>query len=353
MIRYGIVGAGDIVLREHLPVLARERDVRVVAIADPLPDRAERVRAIVGHDVAAYAHHAALLQRDDLDAVLVATPNDSHAAIGLDVLASGRHLFLEKPMATTPADALRLVRAAEESGLVVQVGYVFRYSHLFRRMAALVHEGAIGAPRLAWCHEQRRALPAEWRYSRARTGGVFPEKSCHHFDLFNWFLGAPAVRAAAFGGTARLGPGAPVHDILGNRFTAPPETDIPDHAVVSLDHGSARSTLQLAFFAPFRHRLEVGVHGEEGLLVAHEDARELVLHREGREPERAVVRHPEGIDEPVHHGSVQQHREFLAAVRGEAPVWCDARMGLEGLWPAFMAETALAEGRIVHRAELS
>lgn len=95
------------------------------------------------------------------------------------------------------------------------------------------------------------------------------------------------------------------------------------------------------------------MHGEAGMIVAHEGARELVLYREGYDPERTIVRHPDGIEEPVHHGSVQQHREFLAAVRGEAPPWCDARMGLEGLWPAFMAESALAEGRIVRREELS
>ena len=315
-------------------------------MTDLLPEQQPLAEEVLGHPVDFHAEVDEVLARADLDAVLIATPNDSHARFAVAALRAGKHVFLEKPMATTRREAEDLVNVQAETGLALQVGYVFRYSHLFRQMKAMIEGGAIGTPRLAYCHEFRRPLPAAWRYSTERTGGVFVEKNCHHFDLFNWFLGVRVVAASAFGAQALIKNGATVTDIIGKRWRVD-ETDIPDNATVGLelDHG-AQATLSISFTAPFRHRLEVGVFGDGGLLIAHEDRKILELQTED-EVQTFEVTHPEGVEEPVHHGSVEQHQAFMRAVRGEEEVYCDAQMGLEGLLPAFMAQEALERGEVV------
>jgi predicted dehydrogenase len=124
-VRLGVVGAGLIAQLAHLPAL-RELDDRftVAALAEPDP----RVREIAArrHGIpAAYADHAALLERERLDAVLVCSPNGTHARVVLDALAAGLHVLVEKPLCLDPADAREIVARAR--GRVVQVGYMKRF----------------------------------------------------------------------------------------------------------------------------------------------------------------------------------------------------------------------------------
>ena len=351
-IRYGVIGAGHIAEAEHLPVLASLDDAEVVAMVDPDPRRRSIVERIVGRGVRVHHDVAELLAADDIDAVLVLPPNDLHAPIAIAALEAGKHVFLEKPMGTTPAEATSVLNAQKRTGLAVQVGYVFRYSYLFREAKRLIDAGSIGTPWVAWCNEFRRPMPQQWRYSLARSGGAFVEKNCHHFDLFNWMFGQEALRAAALGGRAKLVDGASTTDILGNPLTlAAPE--IPDNAVVTLEfQGGAKASLIITFFAPFRHRLEFGVFGDGGLLIVHEDRSEIEIQDARGTIETRAIHHPSGLDEPVHHGSVEQHRSFIRAVRGEEPVYCDLEMGLAGLVPAFMAERAMTRGIVVSRDDV-
>lgn len=351
-VRYLVVGLGYLSLKEHLVILRDLEGADVVALCDTDPSRFPLAEEVLGREADKGSDGLAMIRRDDVDAVLIATPNHLHTELALAALEAKKAVFLEKPMAVDYGQALAIAEAAEAGGVPLQVGYVLRYAHLFARMRELLEEGAVGTPRVAWCHELRRALPPGWRYSRASSGGIFVEKSCHHLDLLQWFLGQRFVRAHAMGGQAVLRRGVPTEDIRGERFVV--GGDIPDHAVLSLEgERGAHATLTVSFFAPFKHRLEIGVHGEGGLLVAHEDASELHLTRAAGDVEVIRVTHPEGIDEPMHKGSLEQHRRFLAAVRGEAPVVADGWLGLEGLIPAFMAERSLDEGRPVSREEIT
>lgn len=126
VVRLGIVGCGLITQLAHLPALAALGDrFAVVAVADP----SARARAAVARQAGAqaYAWHEALLDEAALDAVLVASPNGTHARAVLDALAAGLHVLVEKPLCLTAADAERIVALAAARGRVVQVGYMKRY----------------------------------------------------------------------------------------------------------------------------------------------------------------------------------------------------------------------------------
>lgn len=135
VVRVGVVGAGLVASAVHLPLLAELPGFELVAVADPSPTARETAarRHGIPH---AFADHRALLARPDLDAVLVSSPNGTHARVVLDALASGRHVLVEKPLCLDPADAERIVAAADAAGRVVQVGCMKRYDPAYEALLA-------------------------------------------------------------------------------------------------------------------------------------------------------------------------------------------------------------------------
>jgi predicted dehydrogenase len=133
-INVGVIGCGLIAQAVHLPNLARMPDrFRIAAVADPRPD----VRAVMAErhpGATAYASGAELIAAGELDTVIICTPPADHADTACAALAAGFHVFCEKPLTITLADADRVIAAGKASGRVVQVGYMKRHDPAYRRM---------------------------------------------------------------------------------------------------------------------------------------------------------------------------------------------------------------------------
>jgi predicted dehydrogenase len=134
-LRIGVIGGGLVAQAVHLPYLAELADrFRIVALAEP----SRRVREALGarygirHVV---ADHRTAIDAAELDAVLVCSPNGSHANVVLDALDAGLHVLVEKPLCLDPADVGRIVAARDARGLVVQVGYMKRFDPAFEALA--------------------------------------------------------------------------------------------------------------------------------------------------------------------------------------------------------------------------
>jgi predicted dehydrogenase len=133
VLRVGVVGAGLIAQVVHLPALRALSDRFALAgVADPSP----RARSGLGarYGVPAVADHRALLELPGLDAVVVCSPNGTHAAVTLDALDAGLHVLVEKPLCLTLADADRITARAREHGRVVQVGYMKRFEPAYESL---------------------------------------------------------------------------------------------------------------------------------------------------------------------------------------------------------------------------
>ena len=132
--RLGVVGGGLIAQIAHLPALtALSRQFDVVALADP----SERVRDVLArrYGIArTFATHEELIDRAGLDAVLVASPNGTHARVTLDALEAGLHVLVEKPLCLAADDAAAIVADAERRRLVVQVGYMKRFDGAYEAL---------------------------------------------------------------------------------------------------------------------------------------------------------------------------------------------------------------------------
>jgi predicted dehydrogenase len=140
-----IIGCGGITLQNHLPGLALCPQTRVVALCDSDPAVLQRASQQSGV-AACYNDYKEVMKRDDVNAVIIATPNVLHAPIALAAIATGKHVLCEKPIAMNFAEALQMFRAAEAAGVRHMTAFTYRFVPAFRYLAHLVKSGAIGQP---------------------------------------------------------------------------------------------------------------------------------------------------------------------------------------------------------------
>jgi predicted dehydrogenase len=145
VVHVGLLGAGAWAQGAHLPGYARDPRCKVVAIADPVREKAEAFAREFGIPHV-YDSHEALLAHHGLDAVDVCTPSATHFALSWAALEAGKHVLCEKPVAYDYAETRRAAALAAAKGLKTKLGFTFRYSPGMRYMKALIDEGFIGEP---------------------------------------------------------------------------------------------------------------------------------------------------------------------------------------------------------------
>ncbi len=188
----GFGGWGSI----HAQALSHLTDHSLKAIACRSEETGAKVREAYP-DVAVFTDYRKVLAMPEIEAVHVVVPSYLHVEIAMAALAAGKHVVLEKPMATTLADADRLVDAAGKSDRVVTVVHELRVSEQWSTIRKVIKEGRIGTPRYALLNLFRfpyRAGAENWRYSPDRVGSWVLEEPIHFIDLLLWYfqeLGTP------------------------------------------------------------------------------------------------------------------------------------------------------------------
>jgi len=253
----GIIGCGG----RLQGVIQPRSDAPVVAICDPDPESVATARKLYGTDFKVYATAAELCADPGVTWVAVGSWNSLHREHAVAALRAGKHVFCEKPLATTLADCLAIrdaVQAAPHQ--MFSFGLVLRYSALYRKVSELLQAGAIGRLISFEFNETLNFnhggyIMGNWRRFRRNAGTHLLEKCCHDLDLAHWFVGALPVRVASFGGLNFFTPENQRHiQRLGkdpegraayqtwptadrtNPFTA--EKDIVDNQVVILEYAN-------------------------------------------------------------------------------------------------------------------
>lgn len=185
-----LVGAGGIYRLAHGPAWSRIPRARVVVTCDIVPDRAEQACRELGAE--AYCTRIEdLLEKEGIDLVDLCTPSDTHAELSIQALRAGKHVICEKPMALTPADAARMMRAAADAKRELYIGHTRRFDGRWRMLKEQIAAGRIGEP-VAVRRTERcwGAFPrGDWHWD-PRMGGVLMDLGVHVADLFAWFLDA-------------------------------------------------------------------------------------------------------------------------------------------------------------------
>ncbi|HEV2121684.1 MAG TPA: Gfo/Idh/MocA family oxidoreductase, partial [Chloroflexota bacterium] len=142
-------------------------------------------------NVPALTDHRAVLDRPDVGAVMVVTPNGLHTQIVLDAIAAGKHVFCEKPFAFTVAECDQMIAAAERQGVRLMVGHVLRLLPLFQRVIDHFDGGTLGQPvtaqitRIGWLGDPT----ARYRLRKELTGGLLYDITVHEIDLLHRLCG--------------------------------------------------------------------------------------------------------------------------------------------------------------------
>ncbi len=204
--RFGLVGAGEIG-RIRADALGRSGDCSLSAVADRDPTRARDV--VTGHDAAALGDFRELIAREDLDAVIVSTPPDSHEEITLAALTAGKHVLCEKPLAPSVEACRRMVDEARQRGLVLATGFCQRYFPAVQFVKENVESGAIGElthVRAYTGHLGLSEFREAWMYDkRTIGGGALMDNGIHLIDLVSDLLGDVAeVYGATSGAVWKL-----------------------------------------------------------------------------------------------------------------------------------------------------
>ena len=209
-LRVGAVGCGargrHILQRMH----ATGR-VRVTALYDPAAGAAGRVREELGADAALVGGYREVVERDDVDLVVVASPDHAHTEPAVAAFEHGKHVFCEKPMATTVADCQAIWDAARAADRHLFVGFVLRYAPFYLGIKERIDRGDLGQVVSIEANENLSATQGaffhrDWRRFRKFTGSYLLEKCCHDLDILTWFAGALPRRVASFGGRSVFTP---------------------------------------------------------------------------------------------------------------------------------------------------
>ncbi len=145
------------------------------------------------------------IQRDDVDWVMVFSPNAYHKEHIVCGFEAGKHVFSEKPLATKIEDCVAINEAHKKSGKFFATGFVLRYAPIYRKVKELIENGVIG--RVLSIDANENITPAHgsyimqnWRRLKSESGPHILEKCCHDLDLINWFCDSVPARVASFGG---------------------------------------------------------------------------------------------------------------------------------------------------------
>lgn len=138
-----IIGCGGIALQNHLPGIALCPDAKVVALCDQDAVTLERARQQTGVEVVA-TRYEEIVRREDVQAIIIATPNCTHAPIAHAAIAAGKHVLCEKPLAMNTEEASRMADAADKAGVRHMAAFTYRFVPAMRYLAHLVSEGVLG-----------------------------------------------------------------------------------------------------------------------------------------------------------------------------------------------------------------
>jgi myo-inositol 2-dehydrogenase/D-chiro-inositol 1-dehydrogenase len=186
-IKIGFLGAGYIA-GVHASILARDERVQIAAVQDVDKSRAEQLARTVGAEVA----HSVAEVLANCDAIYITTPNTKHTELAVLAAEEHKHVFCEKPMATNVTDARRVLKSAEKSTGVFQVGHNRRFAPVYAELKRMLAESH--SPHSAHVKMNRgELLNPEWVGDPKITGGFLYETTIHMFDMMRFLFGEVAT----------------------------------------------------------------------------------------------------------------------------------------------------------------
>lgn len=222
-VKLGWIGSGVQGMND-MRQLVKLTGVEIVAISDIYEPHIEAATKIAGPNCQVYRDYRKLLERKDIQGVGIATPLYLHAPIAIDAMNAGKAVYCEKMMAYTVEQARQMVRTADRTGQILQIGHQRRYSPDYHHALDLIKKGYFGQithVRAQWNRNGswRRAVPdpkleklLNWRLYKDYSRGLMAELGSHQIDVTNWFMGLHPTAVVGIGGIDYYKDGREVFD---------------------------------------------------------------------------------------------------------------------------------------------
>ncbi|QJR19692.1 inositol 2-dehydrogenase [Pelagibacterium halotolerans] len=327
MLRFGILGAGRIG-NVHARAIASSGRARVGYIADAMPDAAQKLAAVVGAKTGSVEE---IIAASDVDAILIATPTDTHADLIEQAARAGKAILCEKPVSLSVERIRACLQVVEKAGVPLMIGFHRRYDPNFAALEKRLRSGEIGEPEIITitCRDPS-APPVSYI---ERSGGLYRDMMIHDFDMARFLLGdEEPVTVHALGGVLT----DPEIGKAGDIDTASVQMQTASGRIVVITN-SRRAT--------YGHDQRIEVHGSKGLLRAaniHDTTVEManqVGWTQDKIPFSFVERY-----QAAYTAEIEKFLDFLE--KGEAP----RASGHDGLMAQKLAEAAsesLKTGQVV------
>ena len=205
-VRVGVIGAGAVADITHLPAYYEMPEAKLIAVCDVNEERAKLMAK--KYDAEAwYTDYIKLLEREDIDAVSICTPNYLHCDQTVAAAKHGKHVLVEKPMATTLEECDKMIKACEKANVKLMIGANPRFEPQNQKIKEILDRGfigrilqikyhaAYGGPLVFW------PAVSDWFFNKSKVGGgCLQDFGTHIIDLFRWFAG-DVSSVFAIGGT--------------------------------------------------------------------------------------------------------------------------------------------------------
>lgn len=190
----GVIGLGRLGY-QHTMNVTRTMGARLVAVSDPVPAALDR--AVEDFGATGYADYKEMLKDPAVEAVVVATPTQTHYDVLMDVIAAGKPIFVEKPITFTVEEAEKIMEAVEKAGLYLQVGFMRRFDPGHVAAKKMIESGACGKP--IYIHDCQRDPNGPPPAYVPQSGGLFVDMGIHDLDVARWMMGCEITEIYAQG----------------------------------------------------------------------------------------------------------------------------------------------------------
>jgi predicted dehydrogenase len=355
--KFNVIGAG-IMGQEHIRVTLMEGRADIYGVYDPNPRsviaaQREASKYKPGHELAIYDSLRDACHDPAVDGLVICTPNYTHIDVIQEAVASGKHILLEKPIATTVQDAYKIMQIAEQYDKVFQLGLQYRFKPQYTEaLYEILERKSVGVVKTISMMEHRMPFldkVAQWNKLAKYSGDTFVEKCCHYFDLINKIAGTRPKTVYATGSQAVNFTDLAVGD---------EQSDIMDNGMVIVGYENGVSaSFNLCMFAPMFYE-ELVVCGDEGRLKAVENEEAFAYHRPTTQLEIATLDnrpsrltqpvYPELIQKSGHQGATYvEHGAFVDQIEGRSSQAASAKEGFWSIVVAAAAQESIARGGVV------
>ncbi|MBM7570336.1 Gfo/Idh/MocA family protein [Aquibacillus albus] len=192
MVSFGIVGCGR-VAEVHAAAISEEKDANLLALCDINDNRLEKM-AKDYHVSDTYTSYQDMLNNPRIEVINICTPNGLHAEMAIQAMEKGKHVMIEKPLATTIEDANRIIETAKKFNVKATVVHQNRFNEAVQTTKAALNDGRFGklcygTASVRWNREQAYYDQDAWRGTKQMVDGVLMNQAIHTIDLFLWMMG--------------------------------------------------------------------------------------------------------------------------------------------------------------------